>query len=96
MDEKYYYLPRHLDEPYKVVYFTIDECVLLLIPVLIGMFCFDAPIYAICVGATLVAGLKKLKGKEGHYFIYSLAYWHFPEIIKFKSTPPSYVREILG
>jgi len=44
-------------------------------------------------GLTLI---KKFKGEQGHFYLIHLAYWYLPDIIQFKVTPPSYVREYLG
>lgn len=91
-----YYIPRYLDEPLKIVFLTIDEIIALVVPILSGLFLFNAPVIGLILGSGLVLLLKTIKGNEGHYFIYHLAYWHLPQIIKFRSTPPSHVREILG
>ncbi len=91
-----YYIPRYLDEPMKIAFMTLDEGVSLVVPLLLGLFLFNAPIIGIVIGATLVITLKTIKGEEGHYFIFHAAYWHLPSLIKFRSTPPSNMREILG
>jgi conjugal transfer pilus assembly protein TraL len=91
-----YYIPRYLDEPFKVVLLTLDEIIVLILPLLLGLFLFNTPIISLVIGALLVLFLKTIKGNEGYYFIYHLAYWYLPQIIKYRSTPPSYMREILG
>lgn len=91
-----YYMPRYLDEPYKVAFFTIDEVVILLATFISALMMFNAPLYGLIVGSLSVALLKKIKGQEGYYLIYHLAYWYLPPLVKFRSTPPSHLREILG
>lgn len=91
-----HYMPRYLDDPYKIAYFTIDEVIALLIPFFLGLLIFNSPLYGLIIGGFCVALIKKIKGQEGHYFIYHLAYWYFPQLIKFRSTPPSHIREVLG
>lgn len=91
-----YYIPRYLDEPLKIAFLTIDEILLLTLPILSSLFLFNAPVIGLLIGGSLVALLKTIKGNEGHYFIYHLAYWYLPQLIKFRSTPSSYMREILG
>jgi conjugal transfer pilus assembly protein TraL len=91
-----YSMPRCLDEPFKVAFLTMDEITVLIVPLLAGLFLFNAPFFSLCVGAGLVSLLKKLKGKEGHYFIRQLLYWYLPPLFRFYSTPPSHAREILG
>lgn len=90
------YMPRHLDDPYKIAYFTIDEVIFLLVPFFLALLIFNSPFYGLMLGGAFVALIKKLKGQEGHYFIYHMAYWFLPQIIRFRSTPASYIREILG
>ena len=91
-----YYMPRFLDEPWKIAFFTLDEVLVITIPVLLGLLVFNAPVIAMGVSSVCVTLLKKLKGEEGHYFIRQLVYWYLPPILFLKATPPSYVREILG
>ncbi len=91
-----YYIPRYLDEPFKVALLTLDEIASLIVPVLSGLYLFNAPVIGFLMGAGMVMLLKSLKGSEGHYFIYHMAYWNLPQIIQFKSTPPSCIREIVG
>ena len=91
-----YYIPRYLDEPFKIFLLSLDELVLLVVPILSGLFLFSAPIIGLVIGSSLVLLLKTIKGSEGHYFIYHLGYWFLPPLIQFRSTPPSYMREIVG
>lgn len=91
-----YSIPKYLDEPYKIVFFTIDEFVLLIVPVIVSMKLVGSPMIGMFIGTVLVAVLKNIKGREGHNQLLRQIYWHFPPIIRFKSTPPSYQREILG
>lgn len=90
------HIPQYLDEPTRIILWTIDELILFLVPLLILFFGFDQLILGIGVGVALVFGLRKLKGEQGHYFLHSLMYWYLPAIVRFKSTPPSYYREFLG
>jgi type IV conjugative transfer system protein TraL len=90
------HVPQHIDEPARIILWTIDEVVLFLVPFLILFFVFDQVILGVITGITLVFGLRKIKGEQGHYFLYSVMYWHLPAMIHFKSTPPSYYREFLG
>ncbi len=40
--------------------------------------------------------LKKVKGEQGHYFLYHVMYWYLPTMFHLKKTPPSYIREWVG
>jgi conjugal transfer pilus assembly protein TraL len=88
-----YTIPRSLDEPFKIMLWTLDELCVLFIPFLILMFFFNSPITGLIVGALLLFILKKLKGEQGHFFLHHLLYWYLPPLFYFKKTPPSYRRE---
>lgn len=90
------HIPQHLDEPARLILWTIDEAVAFLVPFLIFLWGFNQTVLGTIIGVVLVLVLKKLKGEQGHYFIYSLMYWYFPAMVRFKSTPPSHFREFLG
>jgi conjugal transfer pilus assembly protein TraL len=91
-----YHLPKYIDEPPRLILWTIDEFMMFLIPFLILFLCFNSPFMAVLVGVVLVAGLKKIKGEEGHHFVYNLIYWYLPQMIKLKKTPASFIREMIG
>jgi conjugal transfer pilus assembly protein TraL len=91
-----YHVPHALDEPFKVMLWTVDELSMLFIPFLILMFCFNSPIVGLIIGCGLLFILKKLKGEQGHFFLHHLLYWYLPPLFCFKKTPPSYRREWLG
>jgi len=90
------HIPQYLDEPARIILWTIDELVFFLVPFLILFWGFDQTVLGVITGVLLVLGLRKLKGEQGHYFLYSVMYWHLPAVVIFKSTPPSYYREFLG
>jgi conjugal transfer pilus assembly protein TraL len=89
-------IPQSLDEPFKLILWTLDELCVLFIPFLLLMFCCNSPIMGLMVGCVLLFLLKKLKGEQGHFFLHILLYWYLPPLFHFKKTPPSYRREWLG
>jgi len=91
-----YTIPQHLDTPFKIILWTWDEVAAFSIPFFILFIMFNAPLTGVGSGILLIVLLKKLKGEEGHYFIAHLVYWHLPPFVKYRATPPSYIREILG
>ena len=90
------HIPQYLDEPARIILWTIDEVIIFLVPFLVLLWGFNQTILGLIIGVVLVLGLKRLKGEQGHYFVYSLMYWHLPAMVRFKSTPPSFYREFLG
>lgn len=94
MQDKYY-IPKHIDEPFRVYLLTIDELILLIIPI-VASFLFNQMLVGFCLGIGLLIGIKKLKGEQGHYYLVNLMYWYLPDLVRFKVTPPSHIREYLG
>jgi len=87
---------HHLDDPLRILKWTIDEAAVLILPFFIGIVInqlFVSAVFAI-LG---IMGLKKLKSKFGQGTLKHLMYWYFPHNKKklFK-TPPSYIREYIG
>lgn len=91
-----YHIPQHLDQPAKIILWTLDEMTVFCLPFFTLFLVFNSPTLGIMIGVFMVVSLKKIKGEEGHYFLKYLAYWHFPPVIQYAVTPKSYVREIVG
>lgn len=91
-----YHIPRHLDVPFKIILWTADEFISFVVPFVLFLSVFNAPITGIMLGSLLVFLLKKVKGEEGHYYILHLMYWYLPPVIRFRATPASYLRDLLG
>jgi len=91
-----YYIPQNLDQPFKIIIWTIDEVVCFLTCFIFSFTQLDSPLIGIISGISVLVMLKKLKGEEGQFFLVHLAYWHLPPLVKYKVTPASYIREILG
>jgi len=90
------HIPQYLDEPMRLILWTLDEAAAFFVPFFILLWVFNQTVLGVIIGTALVLVLKRLKGEQGHYFIYSLMYWHLPAVVRFKSTPPSHYREFLG
>jgi conjugal transfer pilus assembly protein TraL len=90
------HMPQHLDAPFRVFLLTIDEFLVFLLPILLCLFVLDMPLIGCFLGAGFLLGLKRLKGDQGHYFIQHFAYWHLPQLLPLKVTPPSHIREFIG
>lgn len=95
-DPKKYKTPQFLNEPYRLIIFTIDEVIVAVLTMyVIGGVC------GFIVSSLFLTGLflflmKRMKGNEGHYFYIHLFYWYFSLSPKLRSTPPSWVRDFLG
>lgn len=91
-----YYVPRSLDEPFRIYLLTIDELFLLVTPIIVIGFCLHQMTLGFALGLFLLFLIKKFKGEQGHYYLVHLAYWHLPNVVWFKVTSPSHIREYLG
>lgn len=91
-----YFIPQTLEEPFRFVLLTIDELMVLLIPLGILGFIFNSLLTGFLLGIAGVLIIKKIKGEQGHYYLINVMYWYFPPVMRFRGTPPSYIRDYLG
>lgn len=91
-----YYLPKMLDEPFRLYILTLDELCLLVLPILLVGFILHQMLLGFMLGIGGLTLIKKFKGEQGHFYLLHLAYWYLPDLVQFKATPPSYVRLYLG
>lgn len=89
-------MPRYLDAPAKILLWTLDEVAVFLVPFLLLTFVFHHGLLGLFMGPLALMGLKKLKGEQGIAYLWSLAYWHLPPVVRFKALPPSAQRLYRG
>jgi len=87
-------IPRRLDEPERWMFWTVDEALIMLVPVITGMMTGF-----LLVGAVIGIGgfvlLRRLKGNgQANLGLYAL-YWFFPNVFNFKATPLSAIRRFV-
>lgn len=92
-----YYIPKKLDEPERVLFFSTDEMMVVTLPFVVLYFCFDMFMIGLLCSAISLYGWKKFKGSEqANLHVYSM-YWFYPhKLTNMKATPPSYVRKYYG
>ena len=91
-----YKTPQFLNEPYRLIVFTLDEVIVAVLTVyIVGAMCGFIVTSLFLTGALLFL-MKRMKGNEGPYFYIHLFYWFFSLSPKLRSTPPSWIREFLG
>lgn len=96
MNDKLTYLPSYLDEPERFLIWTMDEALVLLLPLLIGVMVsfYGTGIIASIVAVTIYSRTKERIGKN---LLPGVLYWYFPAAVsRFKATPPSYIKEYVG
>ena len=96
-DLELYYIPKRLDDPERVMFFSSDEMMVLVIPFIIIYFVLDMFIIAILVSSALCFWWKKFKGgDQANLHLYAM-YWYYPaELMGLKATPKSYIRTYYG
>ncbi len=84
-------IPRRLDEPERWMFWTVDEALTMLVPVITGMMTgFLLPGVVIGIGGFVL--LRRLKGNgQANLGLYAL-YWYFPNVFNFRATPLSAIR----
>lgn len=91
-----YKTPQYLNEPYRLIIFTLDEIFVIVATIYIIGFVCGFIVSSLFLTAILVYLLKRMKGNEGPYFYVHLLYWFFSISPKLRATPPSWIREFLG
>ena len=89
-------IPEYLDEPERILFWTMDEALALLVPVALGIQTAHPTLGLFC-GFGLMLLLKRLKGTDRHDFLPCVLYWYFPrQLTRLKVMPPSYCRRFIG
>lgn len=96
MKDNDFYIPKFLDEPERFLFWTLDEALALVAPMILGVI-VGHTIIGLSIGLVAMLVLRKLKSSGGSKVIKSWLYWHLPSnLIRTKGTPPSYIREYGG
>jgi len=78
--ENNYHICRHLDEPYRLIIFTIDEAIGLFGLSLFGFFT-NYFLWGMIAGLVWVGAMKQLKRGKGAWFFFQVMYWFLPSAI---------------
>lgn len=93
--DKHYYFPKYLDEPFRIILLTIDECFAFGIPFAFG-FLFNFVLTGFFLGIITLFLWRFLKGNAKYRRFSALSYWYVPSMTHLRHIPPSYWREYLG
>lgn len=89
-------LLHHLDDPLRILYWTLDEAAIILLIPYLGL-AFDHPVIGLLFSAGSFWVLRKLKATFGKRSLKPALYWYLPHNKrKLKKTPPSFIREYWG
>jgi len=94
MDEALLAIPRHLDDPPRFLFWDLDEAILFMLALILGM--VAGLLFAgAAAGIVLVIAYGKAKSGRHRAFALHLMYWYLPVTLGFRRTPPSYIREYI-
>jgi type IV conjugative transfer system protein TraL len=90
-------LPRYLDEPERFLCWTVDEVVVMFLPMVLGLIWHVSGI-GLLVGFMAFAVYQLVKNRtQGFLMLYGFCYWHVPHgLTPWRLLAPSWVREIIG
>lgn len=87
---------HHLDDPLRLLKWTVDEMAVLLGPLFFG-FALEQLMMGVGVSAAGYWGVRSLKKKYGISAVKHALYWYLPKSKKkLPNAPPSYIREYIG
>jgi conjugal transfer pilus assembly protein TraL len=96
MNLKDTYIPQYLDAPERYLFFTGDELIAVVAPLLICILVANFLVGLVVASACLWA-LRKFKQGSSLSRIKRAIYWALPsDTLRLKATPPSYLRELAG
>lgn len=97
MSSKNYYIPRYLDEPERILIFTVDEFMAMIIPFIILGLLLKFIMTGLIVSAASIYLVRKFKSDMGGAVCKHWLYWHLPrEALRLKATPSASIREYIG
>ena len=89
-----YMIPRHLDEPERWMFWTIDEALVMMGPAATGLMT-GFLLYGTIIGVCGFLVMRRLKGNgQANIGLFAL-YWFLPNVFNFKATPHSDVRRFV-
>jgi conjugal transfer pilus assembly protein TraL len=94
MDEALLAIPRHLDDPPRFLFWDLDEAILFMLALILGMM-VDLLFAGAATGVALVIAYGRAKSGRHRAFALHLMYWYLPVTLGFRRTPPSYIREYI-
>jgi len=96
MQENPYFIPKTLDSPMRIMLWTVDEFVVMILPFLLFFFKYNRPILSVIVPLCCWMIVKKLKKGKTSRFVLALLYWYFPFYQFYKTIPASHTRKYVG
>lgn len=91
-----YAIPKHLDDPELIGFWTLDEFLVMVIPFLWGVLSQHIVI-GLLLAIILWLSYRKLKAGRSMYWLLHWGYWHLPGgFFGLRTAPPSSFRVMVG
>lgn len=95
-DYSQFYIPQKLDEPERIIIWTIDEFGIGVTPFVLGII-YGYMVTGLGLGVIFLMFWRRLKGQNKDFTI-GVIYWYLPikNLMGLKGTPASHIRFIIG
>ncbi|MFC1659302.1 type IV conjugative transfer system protein TraL [Pseudomonadota bacterium] len=91
-----FYIPKHLDDPDKLLFLTYSEFAIILAPTIVGFF-VNHMFMGFILGSLGCYLYRKLKKSGNDFFMKQLMYWYMPKWFSgYNYSPESYKRFYIG
>ena len=91
-----YAIPKHLDDPELIGFWTLDEFLVMVTPFIWGILASHIVI-GLVFSTVAWFGYRKLRAGRSMAWILHYGYWHLPgEFSAMRSFPPSHLRVLAG
>ncbi len=94
------YIPRRLDDQWKLGFWDMDVAAPTVLGMLAGYLSASKLSFAICLGTGLLASrwIARIKADKHPAFAIHWLYWHLPTnpLTAMRATPPSHLRRMVG
>lgn len=94
MQDKHY-IPQNIDNPLRIILFTIDEFILMLITLVISLLIFSLVVGMVMMLVEITI-LRYIRGDQGHHYIKNLLCWYLPGLESFFSRIGSVDKHYIG
>ena len=90
------YIPQHLDVPERIIVFTPDELIVVIIPLGVMTIILNF-VVGLAAAAAAFWALRKIKQGGPLSRLVWRVYWVLPEgPLRLRATPPSHLRQLAG
>ena len=94
------YIPRRLDDPWKIGFWDVDVAAPVLFGALVGYLSANKLSFFVCLGIgwLLASWVSHTKQDKHPAFVLHWLYWHLPSLpmTALYTSPPSYLRRLVG